>query len=86
MFIQIMSPKLEDTVAVLEAVKGKERSWTEFAKESGINPSTVSRVINGKQKNPLTIKTLEKLEKFTVDVLGEYHKVEREPRMTFNRK
>ena len=32
------------------------------------------------------IKTLEKLEKFTVDVLGEYHKVEREPRMTFNRK
>ncbi len=23
-FIQIMSPKLEDTVAVLEAVKGKE--------------------------------------------------------------
>ena len=57
-FIQIMSPKLEDTVAVLEAVKGKERSWTEFAKESGINPSTMSRVINGKQKNPLTIKTL----------------------------
>lgn len=32
------------------------------------------------------IKTLEKLEKFTVDVLGEYHKVEREPRMAFNRK
>ena len=31
-------------------------------------------------------KTLEKLEKFTVDVLGEYHKVEREPRMAFNRK
>lgn len=34
-FIQIMSPKLEDTVAVLEAVNGKERSWAEFAKESG---------------------------------------------------
>lgn len=32
------------------------------------------------------IKTLEKLEKFTVDVLGEYHKVEREPRMAFSRK
>lgn len=32
------------------------------------------------------IKALEKLEKFTVDVLGEYHKVEREPRMAFNRK
>ena len=32
------------------------------------------------------IKTLEKLEKFTVDVLGEYHKVEKEPRMAFCRK
>lgn len=32
------------------------------------------------------IKTLEKLEKFTVDVLGEYHKVEKEPRMPFGRK
>ena len=31
-------------------------------------------------------KTLDKLETFTVDVLGEYHKVEREPRMAFNRK
>ncbi len=32
------------------------------------------------------IKTLEKLEKFAVDVLGEYHKVEKEPRMAFCRK
>ena len=32
------------------------------------------------------IKTLERLEKFTVDVLGEYHKVEKEPRMAFCRK
>lgn len=32
------------------------------------------------------IKTLENLEKFTVDVLGEYHKVEKEPRMAFSRK
>ena len=32
------------------------------------------------------IKTLEKLEKFTVDVLGEYHKVEKEPRMAFGGK
>ena len=32
------------------------------------------------------IKTLENLEKFTVDVLGEYHKVDKEPRMPFHRK
>ena len=34
----------------------------------------------------LGIKTLEKLEKFTVDVLGEYHKVDKEPRVGFRRK
>ena len=32
------------------------------------------------------IKTLENLEKYTVDVLGEYHKVEKEPRQPFHRK
>lgn len=34
----------------------------------------------------LGLKTLEKPEKFTVDVLGEYHKVEKEPRMPFHKK
>ena len=34
----------------------------------------------------LGIKTLEKLEKYTVDVLGEVHKVEKETRMPFMRK
>ena len=32
----------------------------------------------------LGIKTLEKLEKYTVDVLGEYHKVGKEVRQPFN--
>lgn len=41
---------------------------------------------NSYEIRSMGIKTLEKLEKFTVDVLGEYHKVEREPRMAFNRK
>ena len=31
----------------------------------------------------LGIKTLEKIEKYTVDVLGEVHKIEKEPRMPF---
>ena len=34
----------------------------------------------------LGIKTLEKIEKYTVDVLGEVHKVEKEPRMPFTNK
>ena len=34
----------------------------------------------------LGIKTLENLEKYTVDILGEYHKVEKETRQPFHRK
>ena len=34
----------------------------------------------------LGIKTLQKLEKYTVDVLGEIHRVEREPRLPFTQK
>lgn len=34
----------------------------------------------------LGIKTLEKLEKYTVDVLGQVHRVEKEPRMSFAQK
>ena len=41
---------------------------------------------NSYEIRSMGIKTLEKLEKFTVDVLGEYHKVEKEPRMPFGRK
>lgn len=41
---------------------------------------------NSYEIKSMGIKTLEKLEKFTVDVLGEYHKVEKEPRMAFCRK
>lgn len=41
---------------------------------------------NSYEIRSMGIKTLEKLEKFTVDVLGEYHKVEKEPRMAFCRK
>ncbi len=34
----------------------------------------------------LGVKTLAKLEKYTVDVLGEYHRVEKEPRLPFTGK
>ena len=34
----------------------------------------------------LGIKTLEDLAKYTVDVLGKYHRIEREPRMPFHQK
>ena len=41
---------------------------------------------NTYEKKSLGIKTLEKLEKYTVDVLGEYHKVEKERRLPFTGK
>ena len=34
----------------------------------------------------LGIKSLDMIEKFTVDVLGYYHRIEREPRMPFHQK
>jgi len=60
-YIQLMSPKLENVVSVLTAAKGKERGWAEYARDCGINPSTMSRIINGKLKNALSVKTLDKL-------------------------
>lgn len=39
---------------------------------------------NSYEIGSLGIKTLEKLEKYTVDVLGEYHKVGKEVRQPFN--
>ena len=60
-YVQVLSPKLEDVIDVLTKARGTDRSWSDYAKDSSINPSTMSRIINGKQKSPLTIKTIEKL-------------------------
>ena len=51
-----------------------------------------NKKIKTKTKNEIkplkraSIKTLEKIEKYTVDVLGEVHKIEKEPRMPFTNK
>lgn len=60
-YVQMMTPKLEDVVAVLTNAKGADRGWADYAKDCGINPSTMSRIINGKLKSALSVKTLEKL-------------------------
>ncbi len=41
---------------------------------------------NSYEVKSLGIKTLEKLEKCSVDVLGEVHRVEKEPRLPFTQK
>lgn len=66
-YIQMMSPNQEELVAMLSKAKGSTRGWAEYAKDCGINPSTMSRIINGKLKSPLSIKSLEKLYKHRVD-------------------
>lgn len=52
---------------------------------AGISTASIScrNHDNTYQIASLGIKTLEKLEKYTVDILGEIHKVEKEPRMPF---
>ena len=60
-YIQMMSPNQDALVDMLTLARGPIRSWAEYAKDCGVNPSTMSRIINGKLKSPLTIKTLEKL-------------------------
>lgn len=60
-YVQMMSPKLDDVVAVLTNAKGADRGWAEYAKDCGINSSTMSRIINGKLKSALSVRTLEKL-------------------------
>lgn len=60
-YVQMMSPNQEALVEILTLARGPVRGWSEYAKDCGINPSTMSRIINGKLKSPLSIKTLEKL-------------------------
>ncbi|MBQ3268375.1 MAG: helix-turn-helix transcriptional regulator [Clostridia bacterium] len=60
-YIQIMSPKLDSVIDALTKAKGPDRGWAEYANDCGISPSTMSRIINGKLKSPLSIRTLQKL-------------------------
>lgn len=60
-YVQVMSPKLEDVVVALTNAKGADRGWADYANDCGINPSTMSRIINGKLKSALSVKTLDKL-------------------------
>ena len=56
--------------------------------KAGISVATIGckNHDNTYEVNSLGIKTLESIEKYTVDVLGKYHKIEREPRMPFHQK
>ncbi len=55
---------------------------------AGISVATIScrNHDNTYEIKSLGVKTLAKLEKYTVDVLGEYHRVEKEPRLPFTGK
>ncbi len=68
----------------LSAVRETREELLYFIK-AGIGNATIScrNHDNSYEIRSLGIKTLEKLEKYTVDVLGEVHRVEKEPRLSF---
>lgn len=59
-----------------------------YYKKCGISTASIKCVSHDDtyEVNSLGVKTLVKLEKYTVDVLGEYHKVGKEKRQPFRRK
>ena len=64
----------------------ESKSFMLYYRGTNISTGGISCIThdNAYEIGGLGVKTLEKLEKYTVDVLGEYHKVGKEVRQPFN--
>ena len=78
-----MTPKNKDSTLAPQTVKEQMFYYTAANISSG---AIALKTHDGAYEAHLGIKTLEKVEKFTVDVLGEYHKIDKETRQPFKRK
>lgn len=78
-----MTPKNKDSTLAPQTVKEQMFYYTGANISSG---AIALETHDGAYKASLGIKTLEKVEKFTVEVLGEYHKIDKETRQPFKRK
>lgn len=56
---QIQTPDVSKIAEIVLAAKGVERTMAKFSEDTGINPSTLSRIANGKIKKPLTIDVID---------------------------
>ena len=63
------------------------KSWLVYYKTTDISVGSIGYITHDNAyKGRTCVKTLLSIEKYTVDVLGEYHKVEKEKRLTFSNK
>ena len=53
-----LSPEMLLMAEMVLAAKGVERTMAQFAEATGINASTLSRLVNGNLKRPLTMDML----------------------------
>ena len=58
-YIQVRTPDVSRIAEIVLVAKGVERTMAKFAEDTGINPSTLSRIVNGKIKKPLTMDVIE---------------------------
>lgn len=58
-FVISGEPDKEKLAKLVNTAKGSERTMAEFAKEAGINPSMMSRFVNGNFTKPISIEILD---------------------------
>lgn len=67
--------------------KTSSKSWLVYYKSTDIAVGSIGYITHDNAyKSRTGVKTLLSIEKYTVDVLGEYHRVEKEKRLTFSNK
>lgn len=57
----------EELTKCINVAKGPHRNMAEFAKDTGISPATLSRIINGKYRKPLSLDFVERIFKNRFD-------------------
>jgi len=55
---QVLAPDCSRIAEIILAARGEERTMVQFAEITGINTATLSRLLNGKMKRPLTVNVI----------------------------
>ena len=59
--IQSYAPDKQKLAELVIKAKGSDRTMAQFAADTGISPPTLSRIVNGKINNPLSLDLLDKI-------------------------
>jgi len=60
-FVQVSEPDGDAIASILAKAKGDERTWKEYAEETGISAPTLSRWANGKISRPMSVEAMLKI-------------------------